>query len=430
MNKEFFSTHNFNDTYGEILHVLTNHPEHKTKNRKGETIYELMNPTIILSHPENCYATIRNMSMPYLIGELIFYLKGENKVKNIEKYSKFWKTISDDGVNLNSCYGYYIYKMKIPGQSFNQLEYVVEQFKANKESKKAVMTIYSGERHSYKTKDNPCTMYIQFNIRNDKLNMVVNMRSNDVWFGLPYDVPYFVFLQHQVLYKVQETYPEVKLGVYHHRPGSLHLYERNLMAVEEILIKPHSDINVPGLTEETMKQLGHFIYWHDNMNSRKVTQRFIRDPFLLWAMDILKNVKWLDEAWKVSKKSKCLKKEVGGIYVKNDKVISEGWSGRPSAMGACKTCVRKTETFYQDGCNSIHSEYRAMLRHCRKGKSIKDFKGSTVYLTHGPCDQCMKLLVELGVKRCVFDVYYKTDFKKYAGFIEVFDKNGRELTAK
>ena len=77
---------------------------------------------------------------------------------------------------------------------FNQYNYCIEQLLTNPNSKKAVMTIYNGEEHSYETKDNPCTMSMQFIIRENKLHMTTIMRSNDIYFGLPYDLPFFTFI--------------------------------------------------------------------------------------------------------------------------------------------------------------------------------------------------------------------------------------------
>lgn len=427
MNKEI-RNNNFNDIYYELLKLLIEAPENTSTNRKGETIYELNYPTIILEDPNKCYATMRNMSMPYLIGELLFYLKGYNKLNNIKYYSKFWEKISDDGKNLNSCYGFYFYRMPIPCKQ-SQMQYCIEQLKINKESKKAVMTIYSGELHSYKTKDNPCTMYAQFFIRENSLQMIVNMRSNDIWFGLPYDIPFFTFVQKQVYFNLLKTYSDLKLGLYIHRSNSLHLYKRNLQEAKQFIMNPAKLVNIPDIKKEDIDNLDYLIRKEKDISGLLIKLLTIKKAdFLVWGAKILYNYKWLKEAWKVSKKSKCLKKEVGGVYVKNNKILSTGWSGRPGTMGKCKVCTRKTETFFQDGCNSIHSEYRGLFNFLKKiNTHIEMFKNSIVYLTHGPCDQCMKLLIELGVSKCIFDVYYKTQFKKYNGYITVEDKNGRVL---
>ena len=58
--------------------------------------------------------------------------------------------------------------------------------------------------------------------------MTTYMRSNDLWMGFPYDV--FQFTNMQVLMSMELG---VELGTYTHISGSLHLYKRNLVKVDE-----------------------------------------------------------------------------------------------------------------------------------------------------------------------------------------------------
>ena len=72
------------------------------------------------------------------------------------------------------------------------------------------------------TNDMNCTVCLQFFIREGKLYETVYMRSNDIWYGLPYDALFFTSIQIYLAMKLG-----VKLGTYTHVAGSLHLYERN-----------------------------------------------------------------------------------------------------------------------------------------------------------------------------------------------------------
>ena len=53
------------------------------------------------------------------------------------------------------------------------------------------------------------------------------MRSNDIFYGLTFDAPFFSFLQQSVYLKLKETYPDLELGVYYHFADNLHFYERH-----------------------------------------------------------------------------------------------------------------------------------------------------------------------------------------------------------
>jgi thymidylate synthase len=76
------------------------------------------------------------------------------------------------------------------------------------------------------TKDLPCTVSLQFFIRNNQLYLTTYMRSNDIWMGFPYDVFQFTCLQIYLAMRLN-----VNLGTYTHITGSLHLYKRNVKEV-------------------------------------------------------------------------------------------------------------------------------------------------------------------------------------------------------
>ena len=101
----------------------------------------------------------------------------------------------------------------------NQLDYCYEQLKEDTESRQAVITIndYTDRRISL---DKPCTLTLQFLIRDGSLDMIVNMRSNDILWGLCLDVPCFAFIQEAMAYWLG-----IPVGVYIHQPASLHYYE-------------------------------------------------------------------------------------------------------------------------------------------------------------------------------------------------------------
>jgi thymidylate synthase len=83
-------------------------------------------------------------------------------------------------------------------------------------------------------KDFVCTMYANFFIRNNKLNMKIQMRSNDIFYGLTFDAPFFSFLHQSVYLILKDQYSDLELGVYHHFADNIHFYERHFELAEEI----------------------------------------------------------------------------------------------------------------------------------------------------------------------------------------------------
>lgn len=191
--------------------------------RDGDVVGEIINATTVFLDPTRCimHNEVRNMPMRYAIGELLWYMSGNNSLAEIRKYTKAWDRMSDDGITVNSNYGHCI-KYKY---GFDQWEYVKDLLRKDPESRRAV--IHIKDANNKDSKDVNCTVSLQFFIRDSLLHMTVYMRSNDIWMGFPYDV--FQFSAMQILMSMELG---VKLGFYTHIAGSLHLYKRNLKEVE------------------------------------------------------------------------------------------------------------------------------------------------------------------------------------------------------
>ena len=189
------------------------------ESRDGEVRGEIINAISVLKNPTSSILTSekRNLSMKYAIGEMLWYMSGNKNLKEIQKYTKGWDRMSDDGVTVNSNYGHCI-KYKY---GFDQFEWCINELIHNPNSRRAV--IHIKEASNKESKDVNCTVCLQFFIRDNKLYMTTYMRSNDIWMGFPYDV--FQFCNTQILMSMRLG---VELGTYTHIAGSLHLYERNV----------------------------------------------------------------------------------------------------------------------------------------------------------------------------------------------------------
>lgn len=186
--------------------------------RDGDVIGEVINATSVLLDPtKNIMKNKdRNLSMRYAIGEMLWYMSGNNSLKEIQKYTSGWDRMSDDGKVVNSNYGYCI-KKKF---GFDQWEYTRELLDRYPDTRQAV--IHIKEPSNKISNDVNCTVCLQFFIRNGKLYMTTYMRSNDIWMGFPYDV--FQFTNMQILMSMELG---CDIGTYTHITGSLHLYKRD-----------------------------------------------------------------------------------------------------------------------------------------------------------------------------------------------------------
>jgi len=225
---------NINDLYVKLSSSVLDGYDNMVYPR-GIKCFELQNVMAILTRPRCRILTYkeRDLSLKYLVGELCFYLSGSDSLEFISHYAKFWEKVSDNNITVNSAYGKRLF-FDMPGQ----FDYVIEELKRDKDSRKAVMTIYNRE-DAKESKDNPCTMYLNFMIREERLMLTTHMRSNDLWLGTPYDIAFFSLLQEIVFLELKENYPDLRLGVYNHFVNSLHAYEKDVLKLSEIY-KHHS----------------------------------------------------------------------------------------------------------------------------------------------------------------------------------------------
>jgi|TARA_Y100000310_G_scaffold7486_1_gene8183 thymidylate synthase len=224
---------NFNDCYLDLASLIINEPQYISSPR-GSKIKERLVCTFKIKNPRDrmLFVPKRKFSVHYLVAELLWYLSGENKTEWISNYSSFWKNISDDGETANSAYGARIFKTNsaIASSSIVQWDYIKNELIKDSDSRRAVIHIRSAW-DSFRAKlDVPCTLTLQFFIRDKKLHMVVNMRSSDLILGIAYDIPAFTIMQELLALELG-----VGIGEYIHTSNSLHIYERHFDMAKEMI---------------------------------------------------------------------------------------------------------------------------------------------------------------------------------------------------
>ena len=108
-------------------------------------------------------------------------------------------------------------------RNINTLDKVITMLRRNPDTRQAAISIYDGKEIYKYEYDTPCTYAIQFTVVDNKLNMCVTMRSNDLWYGFCNDQ--YCFAQLQILVAERTGY---ELGTYYHFAHNLHLYEKDL----------------------------------------------------------------------------------------------------------------------------------------------------------------------------------------------------------
>ena len=158
----------------------------------------------------------RNWKEDYAEAEWQWYLSGDPKVSTLGdiygKVPEIWKRMADGDGKVNSNYGY-------QWERNGQLDMVLEMLKHNKDTRQACISIYDGKEISDYAFDTPCTYAVQFTVVNNRLDMCVTMRSNDLWYGFCNDQYQFSKLQELMAFRL-----DIEIGTYYHFAHNMHLY--------------------------------------------------------------------------------------------------------------------------------------------------------------------------------------------------------------
>lgn len=192
---------------------------------------ELVNPRYRLSRTEQRRRAISG------IAELCWYLSGTADPSMILTWiPDYAKECELDGT-IRGAYGPRMFGKADKDQISNVLRLLT----TTPTSRRAVVQLFdssdiAGDRY----KDIPCTCSLQFLRRSNKLHMIVTMRSNDAYLGLPHDIFTFTMLHELVARELGD-----ELGRYIHNVGSLHLYDTNADEVDDYLEEGWQSTDTP-----------------------------------------------------------------------------------------------------------------------------------------------------------------------------------------
>ena len=197
-----------------------------SQNIRGGTT-ELCNYMFTIDDLDEDYVTLETgkSNLTYLAAETLWYMSNRNDVSFIGKFAKLWTLLSDDGKTNNSAYGYILQEK----HGFNQIEKMIELLKHDPTSRRAVMNINVPNEHVIETKDEPCTIALVPQIRDNKLHMTAIMRSNDINFGFRNDILFFITIQKYIASKLN-----IEVGTYTHFASSIHFYAKDTKFIKDV----------------------------------------------------------------------------------------------------------------------------------------------------------------------------------------------------
>jgi dCMP deaminase len=121
------------------------------------------------------------------------------------------------------------------------------------------------------------------------------------------------------------------------------------------------------------------------------------------------DVYFMDIARLVAARSTCLRRQVGAVIVKGQRILATGYNGAPTGLRHCAEtgCLREQRGIPRgerhELCRGIHAEQNALLQCAVHGVSSD---GAMLYCTTQPCGACAKMLINAGIREIVFEGDY------------------------
>lgn len=144
----------------------------------------------------------------------------------------------------------------------------------------------------------------------------------------------------------------------------------------------------------------------------------------------MKRISWdeyfMNMADLASKRSTCLRRQVGAVIVKDNQVLATGYNGAPKGVPNCcdiNECLREKLNIpsgeRHELCRAVHAENNAITQCAVNGVSCK---GGTMYVTDSPCNMCLKQIINAGIVKIIARRVYPDEMSK-----EMLNQSGIEF---
>lgn len=173
--------------------------------------------------------TLRKTAVKSAVDELLWiWQKKSNNIKDLN--SKIWDQWADENGSIGKAYGYQMaIKHKYSEGEFDQVDRVLYDLKNNPYSRRIMTNIYS---HSDLSEMNlyPCAYSMTFNVTGNKLNTILNQRSQDILAANNWNVYQYSVLTHMIA-----KASGLEAGELIHVIADAHIYDRHIPIIEELI---------------------------------------------------------------------------------------------------------------------------------------------------------------------------------------------------
>ncbi|MCX6641980.1 MAG: thymidylate synthase [Candidatus Bathyarchaeota archaeon] len=239
-----FSGKNANDIWLKIAAALFEKRDlTKQKSRAGVTT-ELMHVALSISQPLDRWIVSREkpLNPAFVLADIVWILTGRNDSAFLNYFNSQLPKFAGSGKVYHGAYGFRLRNHL----GLDQLERAYQVLRSKPDSRQVVLQIWDGRidlpdsEGNPASEDIPCNTISMLKVRDGALEWFQIMRSNDFYFGLPYNLVQFTVLQ-----EVLAGWLGLRIDSYNHLSDSLHLYERdieNVFASKPIISEPNTDV--------------------------------------------------------------------------------------------------------------------------------------------------------------------------------------------
>ena len=177
--------------------------------------------------------TLRKNYFKSALNEILWiFQKKSNKISDLK--SHVWDKWADENGTIGKAYGYqlskkYLFKTKDGLKYMDQVDYVLYLLKNDRYSRRIMTNLFNHEDLKNMNLE-PCAYGTQWLVKGDRLNLILNQRSQDMLAANAWNV-----MQYTALLYIFAKLNDLKPGLFIHQIGDCHIYDRHVDIIKEII---------------------------------------------------------------------------------------------------------------------------------------------------------------------------------------------------
>ncbi|MBI3585831.1 MAG: thymidylate synthase [Ignavibacteriales bacterium] len=203
--------------------------------------------------------TTKKMNFKSLLHEVLWYLSGEDHIRNLRKHTKIWDAWADENGNLETAYGRYWRRFpsaqinpatgKYEVKEIDQIAEVITTLKTNPNSRRMIVTAWE-PGNALHSKLPPCHYTFGFNVQGTKLNCHLTQRSGDIALGIPFNVAAYSLLTQAIAHETG-----FEIGYFSHTIIDAHIYVNHIDGLKEQLKRKPKPLPKLEIVKKPLEQL-------------------------------------------------------------------------------------------------------------------------------------------------------------------------------